>query len=119
VETPPPSVAPRPPWAIVEVVRDVRTAFAMFFDSRYRTSWSAFFALMLLAYVLVSHYLWALWAAVPFFGVLSGVMQITFIGPLLDKAIGLLLALYAFKILGREMARYREAISSPPPPYRY
>jgi hypothetical protein len=118
----PPPAPPPPPkrsWVILEVFRDVRTMFAMFFDSRFRTSWSAFFALMLLAYVLVSHYLWDLWSGIPLLGLLSGAMKITFVGALLDKAVGLLVALYAFKVLGREMVRYREVISSPPPPYPY
>ncbi len=111
--TPAPAAAPRRAWLLVEVFREMRTLVGMFFDSRYRVSWSAFFALMVLAYILVSHYLWKLWLAVPVLGLLSIPMDFPFIGPLLDKAVDLVLALFAYKTLSREMARYKEAIGRP------
>jgi hypothetical protein len=103
----------RKPWLIVEVFRELRVMFRMFFDTRYRVSWSAFFALMILAYILVSQWLWALWSGVPLLGWLTLPMHLTFLGEILDKAVDLLLALFAYKTLSREMRRYREAISSP------
>jgi hypothetical protein len=99
-------------WVIVEAFRELRIMFRMFFDSRYRVSWSAFFALMVLAYILVSKWLWSLWGAVPILGMLTGPMHLTFIGEILDKAVDLILALLAYKTLSREMRRYRETISS-------
>jgi hypothetical protein len=98
-------------WVIVEGLRELRTMFRMFFDSRYRVSWSAFFALMVLAYILVSKWLWSLWGAVPILGLLTGPMHLTFIGEILDKSVDLILALFAYKTLSREMRRYRETIS--------
>jgi hypothetical protein len=119
-EAPAAAPAPEPPprsWAFVETFRDIRTAFRMFFDHRYRASWSAYLALMILAYVLVSQWLWTLWGVVPLIGLLAGPMHLTFIGTILDKAVGLVLALFAFKLLHRELRRYRE-VSAVYPPYQ-
>jgi hypothetical protein len=109
--SPPPVTSKPSSWVITEVFREIRTLFAMFFDPRYHVSWSAMLALMLVAYVLVSHWLWTLWAFVPIVGVLSGPMAWPFVGPLLDKTLGLIIALFAYKILSREMVRYREALA--------
>jgi hypothetical protein len=114
--TPEPSAAPasvRRSWLIVEVFRELKTMIGMFFDTRYRVSWSALFALMLLAYVLVSQWLWTLWAGIPVLGFVSTVMNIGFVGTILDKAVDLIFALFAYKTLSREMVRYRAAIAGP------
>jgi hypothetical protein len=108
------SAAPlRRPWLIVEVFREIRIMIGMFFDSRYRVSWSAVFALMLLAYILVSQWLWTLVGGVPVIGVLTTAMNLGFVGQILDKAVDLILALFAYKTLSREMARYRAALAGP------
>jgi hypothetical protein len=112
-----PSLNAKRPWLIVEVCHELRTMFRMFFDPRYRVSWSAFFALMVLAYILVSKWLWSLWGAVPILGLLTEPMHLTFIGEILDKTVDLILALFAYKTLSREMRRYREAISGQSSPY--
>jgi hypothetical protein len=109
--TPAPVLSTKPSWVVVEAFRDIRMAVAMFFDSRHRVSWGAYFALAILAYVLVSDWLWALWAGVPLLGLLSGVLSLKVIGPILDKALGLLFALFAFKRLARETRRYKESIA--------
>jgi hypothetical protein len=117
--TPPAATGPnQQPWVILGTLREIRTTFRMFFDHRYRASWSAYFALMILAYVLVSQWLWSLWGVIPFIGLLAGPMHVTFIGTILDKAVDLVLALYAFKVLHRELLRYRE-VSAVYPPYQY
>jgi hypothetical protein len=103
----------RRPWVIMEVFRELKTMIGMFFDTRYRVSWSAYFALMVLAYVLVSTWLWTLWAGIPVLGLLSGVMKVEFVGGILDKAVDLILALFAYKILSREVFRYRAAVAGP------
>jgi hypothetical protein len=116
---PAPSVAGKRSWVIIEVFRDIRTGLGMFFDPRYRASWSAYISLMILAYVLVSHWLWSLWAGVPLLGLLSVPIGIPVVGAILDKAVGLVFALFAFKCLAREMHRYKEAISGRPTYSRY
>jgi hypothetical protein len=114
---PAPEITPRPGWVIVEVFRDIRTGLGMFFDARYRVSWGAYFSLLILIYVLVSHWLWSLWAGIPLFGLLAGPLSVAVLGPILDKALGLFLALFAFKCLAREMRRYKEAIAGRPTTY--
>ena len=112
-EEPPPGSPPLPPavtrsaWLVVEVFRELRTIIRMFFDPRFRVSWSAVFALMILAAILVSQWLPQPWMIIPV------------IGPVLDKVVGLILALFAYKILSREMRRYQEAVAHLPSYRRY
>jgi hypothetical protein len=111
VATAAPSVTARTAWVAVEVFRDIRTGVAMFFDPRYRVSWGAYFAMLLLFYVLVSHWLWSLWAGIPLLGLVSVPLGFPVVGAILDKALGLVFALFAFTRLAREMRRYQAAIA--------
>jgi hypothetical protein len=109
-EAPPrpvPSVAAKPAWLFVETLAELRAMVAMFFDTRFRVGWGAYFSVLVLAFVLVSSWL------LPF-------SHLPVVGGPLDKAVGLILALFAYKRLHREVTRYREVVGRPAPaPHRY
>jgi hypothetical protein len=92
-----PAAAPRT-WLAFDIFADVRTMVKMFFDRRYRLSWTCrVVPAILLIFILLSQWL------VPGAG-------IPLLGPILDKLIDVVLALVALKILSREAARYRAAV---------
>jgi hypothetical protein len=101
-----PSVSARPPWWLFEAYADLRSVVRMYFDSRYRRhmTWTAFLTpFVLLACILI------VWFWMP--------TSIPLLGPglaFLDKVVDVLLAFFAFKILSRELYRYREMIAGYP-----
>jgi len=93
----------RPPWWLFEVYDDLRSVVRMYFDPRYRRhmTWTAFLTpFVLLACILV------VWFWMP--------TSILVLGPalaFLDKIVDILLAFFAFKILSRELHRYRDMMA--------
>ena len=89
-------------WLLLDAYAEAGAMVRMFFDPRFRPSRLArFVPVPLLAMVLTS----AFW--------LPG-SGIVVVGTLFDKALGLVLAFLAFKILGREVRRYRDIIADHP-----
>jgi hypothetical protein len=92
----------RPPWWLFEAYDDLRSVVRMYFDPRYRRhmTWTAFLTpFVLLACILI------VWFWMP--------TSIPLLGPglaFLDKVVDVLLAFFAFKILSRELHRYREVV---------
>jgi len=94
VYTPP---ADESPWLLFDALNDFRLIWRMFFDLRYRFSFSTRLIVYgLLALILTSHYLWFPLAYIPFG-----------IGSVLDKMLALVLAFFVYKALSREARRYR------------
>jgi hypothetical protein len=98
------SRAARPPWWLFEAYDDLRSVVRMYFDPRYRRhmTWTAFLTpFVLLACILVVWF----WmpTSIPVLG-----LGLAF----LDKIVDVLLAFFAFKILSRELHRYREIVRS-------
>jgi hypothetical protein len=81
-------------WLLADLWVEMRCIMRLLVDPRYRLSWETrlFVPLVILGFVLS-------WFC------LSGLL---FVGPLLDKVIGLVLAFILYKILNREARRYRE-----------
>lgn len=87
-------------WLLGEIYSETWSILDMLMDPRYRRylPWSAkFVPLLILAFCLTSHWIMP-WSYIPGFG------------PIFDKALGLVIALVAFKILSREAKRYRELL---------
>lgn len=85
-------------WLLGDLWADLRDLVAMWMDHRYRVAWmTQFFLLVLVALILTSH-----WWFPP--------SWILGVGPFLDKGLDLVLAFGAFKILSREVRRYRRAV---------
>ncbi len=99
-----PGTAPaRRAWWLFEAYDDLRSMVRMYFDQRYRRhmTWGAF----LTPFVLVSCVL-LVWFWMP--------TSIPFVGwalAVLDRIIDVLLAFFAYKILSRELIRYRQMMA--------
>ncbi|HEV3257126.1 MAG TPA: hypothetical protein VG013_09625 [Gemmataceae bacterium] len=99
---PPPTATPvavaRPPWLLFDVYHELQAMVRMFLDRRYQVSWPA--RLIPLAALVVMVLSW------------FTLGSIWVVGPLLDKALDLLLAFVAYKALSREAARYRATLGA-------
>jgi hypothetical protein len=93
------------PWLLVDVYNEFRTMLRMYVDFRYRVSWSARVLPMVLVSAILLSWLW-----VPGVAFLP-----TMIGTVLDKTVDLILAFFLYKVLSREVRRYREALAKLPP----
>jgi hypothetical protein len=92
------------PWLLFDAYAELRTMVRMFLDPRYRPTWPARIApLVLLALVMTS------WIWLPGTAIFP-----TSLMTIMDKAVDLALAFLAFKILHREARRYRELVADLP-----
>ncbi len=92
-----------------ETVAEGRAIVRMFFDPRYRLSWTGrVVPLFLLAMIATSHW----------WGCVLGTELPLGIGSLMDKVVDLVLAFVLFKVLGHEARRYRETSPDLPPNLR-
>lgn len=111
VEEPPPSGAvPHPPaattdaartgWFAVQLVTELRLALQMYFDPRYRISRTTQFAIPGIVLVLVFNYfLFAVWMSLPI------------VNPILERLIDFIFVVIGYKLLTRELVRYREVLA--------
>jgi hypothetical protein len=94
------------PWFLFDAYTELRTMVRMFLDSRYRPTWLARIApLVLLALVMTS------WIWLPGTTILP-----TSLMTIIDKTVDIALAFLAFKVLHREARRYRELVADLPSP---
>ncbi len=104
-------VPPRPgirPWLFFDAYAELRTMVRMFLDPRYRPTWPARIAPVALLALILTSWIW-----------LPGTSLFpTSIMTLVDKTVDLVLAFLAFKILHREVRRYREVVPDLPVPSR-
>jgi hypothetical protein len=100
IRTAAPSWAPHlasAPWLIVDLWREIRAIFRMFFDLHYKVAWTTrFLTVVLVPAILISQWL-------PPFSWLGG------LGQVLDKIFDLALAMIVCKSLSREARRYLES----------
>jgi hypothetical protein len=95
---------PHPPWILTEAYADARAMVRMYFDPRYRASWMARAIPLILLAAIVTSWIW-----------LPGTMIIySPLMTIIDKIVDLVLAFLAFKILSREVHRYRQTIADKP-----
>jgi hypothetical protein len=76
----------------------------MFFDRRYRVAWLARVVPIVAATLFLLSWLF--------------IDSIRWIGPFLDKAFDIVLICVVYKVLSREVVRYRNAVSDLPPLHR-
>lgn len=97
--TPPEPDTQRRTWFILQLWAEVRLAVRMYFDPRYRVSrmaqiaFPAFFALLVLNY-----FFFAYWLPIPV------------ISPVLERLLDVVLAAVAYRVLQRELDRYRAVL---------
>jgi hypothetical protein len=87
------------PWLLTELLRDLMTTLRMYLDPRYRVRRSTQIMVPLVLGLFVVNYL--------FFSV----FPIPIINVILEKVVDILLAVVLYKVLSREVARYREALA--------
>ena len=119
-EPPPPAPAPtavpaqpaapglRPPWLLFDVYAEARVIVRMYLDPRFRLTWQArLLPLVLLAAIATS------WIWLPGTSILPSIVS-----TLIMKVVDLFLALVLFKVLHREVTRYRNTSPDLPPSLR-
>ncbi len=92
-------------WLFVELYDDVRTMVRMYLDPLYHPTWLARVAPLALVAAILTSWIW-----LPGTAFLPAVVMVV-----LDKLIDLVLAYMCFKILTRELGRYRAALRNAPP----
>jgi hypothetical protein len=105
----PPSQAashiPRHPWILFDFFYEIRAMFRMYFDRRYRMQALArFLPIVALTIFLLSWFF---------------IDSMRLIGPLLDKAVDVVLVCLVYKVLSRESQRYRQLAAGLPPAPRF
>lgn len=96
---PPPDAAPRT-WFFTNLVAELRLILTMYFDPRYRISRTTQFALPGMVLLLIFNYcFFSLW------------VSITFLSPVLERFLAVILGILIYKLLTREVGRYREVLA--------
>lgn len=93
--------AARRPWLLFDFLREMGTAVRMYMDARYRLRRSTQFLVPLLVGLFVANYL--------FFNVLF--LHIPVISPVVERLVVIVLAVLLYKVLSREVARYRQMLA--------
>lgn len=83
-------------WFLVDVWKELVNIVKMFFDVRYMVGWWTRLTVMIMIPAILLTNWWVPFASVPV------------IGPIFDRAIGLVLAFFLYKTLMREASRYRQ-----------
>ena len=83
-------------WLLWDCYDEARTVVRMFFDKRYRLSWTAIVVPLLALFLMLGSY-FTIW-------------YIPLVGGILDKIVDLILAFLAYKVLVREAQRYRQTV---------
>jgi hypothetical protein len=92
------AVAARSTWLLMEVFRDFRAIVRMFTDYRYRMTWTA--RIVLVVAISVAVLSWFL---------LSG--NFLGVGTAIDRVVLVVVVVVIYKVLSREVERYRELLS--------
>jgi hypothetical protein len=91
----------RRPWLLIDFLREVGTAARMYADARYRLRRSTQLLVPLLVGLFVANYL--------FFNVLF--LHVPVFSEVLERVVGIVLAILLYKVLSREVARYRQVLA--------
>jgi len=93
--------AARRPWLLFDLLREIGATVKMYMDPRYRVRRATQLTVPLIVALLAANYL--------LFNVL--VVQIPVVTPVIERAIDIVLAVLLYKVLMREVARYRQTIA--------
>lgn len=98
--TPPePAEPPRRAWFFGQLWAEFKLALRMYLDPRYRVSRTAQLTFPAVAVLLVLNYfVFSLWVAIPFFS------------PIAERLLVVVLVLLAYRVLTRELDRYRTVL---------
>lgn len=98
--TPPESPeVPRRTWLLIDLWQQMRLAVKMYFDPRYRVSRIGQFALPVFAVLLaLNYFLFSVWWPIPV------------VSPVAERLVDVVLAILAYRVLVRELDRYRAVL---------
>lgn len=86
-------------WFVSQIWSEIRLAVRMYFDPRYRVSRTAQIAFPLFAALLVLNYfLFSVW------------FSIAIVSPIVERLLDVVLAVLAYRVLMRELDRYRAVL---------
>lgn len=86
-------------WFLHQVMAEVRLIATMYFDPRYRISRTTQFALPGIALIMIFNYFFfSAWVTIPF------------LSPVVERLLVVILTLVGYKLITRELARYREVL---------
>lgn len=98
----PPVVPPDPAkrtWFVLQLWSELRLMVRMYFDPQYRVSRTAQFAVpAVIGLFALNYFLFSVW------------FSIAVISPITERVVGVLLGVFLYKVLTREMVRYREVL---------
>ncbi len=103
-----PAAAPRKRWLLPDVYAEVRAIIRLYLDPRFRLTWQARLAPLILVPAIATSWIW-----LPGTGILPGVVM-----TLVMKVVDLVLAFVLFHVLHREATRYRATSPDLPPSLR-
>jgi hypothetical protein len=87
-------------WFVTQFLAELRLAVHMYFDPRYRISRTTQFALPGIALLfLFNYFFFAIW------------VYLAFLSPIAERAIDVLLCVIGYKLLIRELDRYRDVLN--------
>jgi hypothetical protein len=87
-------------WFLAQLGSELRLAGRMYFDPRYRISRTAQFLLpAILVLFGLNYFLFSVWFAIPV------------VSPVLERVGCVLLGVFAYKVIARELARYRDVLA--------
>ena len=86
-------------WLVVDLLREAGATVKMYMDARYRVRRATQLIVPLIVGLLIANYL------------LFNVFQVPVLTPILERAIAIVLAILLYKVLMREVARYRQMIA--------
>lgn len=87
------------PWFLVQLADEIRLAVRMYFDTRYRVSKTfQFLGPAVLAMFAVNYVVFAVWLPIPIFSAVA------------ERVVCVLLGVFLYKLLTRELARYRDVL---------
>ena len=96
---PPPVVRGPRSWFVLQLWAEVRLAGRMYFDPRYRISRTAQFLLpAILGLFFLNYFLFGVWFAIPV------------VSPIAERIVCALLGVCAYRVVARELTRYRDVL---------
>jgi hypothetical protein len=104
----PMTAPPRRPWLLFDIYAEFRALVRMYLDPRFRTTWTARLAPLVLLSAIATSWIW-----LPGTSILPSVVS-----TLIVKAVDLVLAFVLFHVTHREVTRYRATSPDLPPSLR-
>jgi hypothetical protein len=87
------------PWFLAQLWTEVRLVVRMYFDPHYRISRTAQFVLpAILVLFVLNYFFFAAWLAIPV------------ISPVVERVVCVLLGVFFYKLMTRELSRYRNVL---------